>query len=190
MPDAPLPVLCYNQFMRLPKARGFTLLELIIITAIIVLLSLVAIVTLASSQRKSRDAKRLADLKELQQAVQYYHSEYTTFPITTNTTNETWAALGGSIQNYITNLPIDPKNDDGRGYVYSYGTNDVGDEYVLGAQLEDTNHTALNGDDDNTYTFTNAGWANLDLVESDDVANEVVATFACDDASGRYCISD
>lgn len=181
---------------RIKDIRGFTLIELLVIIAIIALLSVTAIVTLSSSQRKSRDARRLADLKELQKAVELYHSELDVFPLTTSTSNETWTEFGTAIESYITNIPIDPTNRDDTDYVYSYGTNNAGSEYFLGAKLENTAHTALNGDDDSIYAATTVGWTNLDLVESNDVAgNDPITTFDCgtaisDSTSGQYCISE
>lgn len=181
---------------RIKDVRGFTLIELLVIMVIIALLSVVAIVTLSSSQRKSRDARRLADLKELQKAVELYHSELGVFPLTTSTSNETWTEFGTAIENYITNTPIDPTNRDDTDYVYSYGTNNAGSEYFLGAKLENTAHAALKGDDDIAYAATTIGWTNLDLVESNDITgNDPLTTFDCGDTipdatSGHYCISE
>lgn len=174
-------------------SKGFTLIELLIVIAIIGLLATLAIVSLTTAQKKSRDAKRLADLKTLQNGVEIYFRENSVYPITTAATNQTWVNFGATIQQFVSNMPIDPMNDDASGYVYSYASNDAGTEYILSAKLENTDHDALAGDDDVLYDSANADWNNLDAVESDDTTNEVVATVDCgtttpDSTSGAYCL--
>ncbi|EKD79546.1 MAG: hypothetical protein ACD_41C00040G0001, partial [uncultured bacterium] len=73
-------------------------------------------------------------------------------------------------------------------YVYTYGANDDGDEYFIAARLEQDEHAALDGDQDDTYDSGNPGWSGLDAVESDDISNESITTFSC--ADPVYCISD
>ncbi|NBV76692.1 type II secretion system protein [bacterium] len=49
--------------------RGFTLIELLVVIAIIGLLSTVVLASLSSARAKSRDARRLSDLKQIANAV-------------------------------------------------------------------------------------------------------------------------
>lgn len=177
--------------------KGFTLIELLIVIAIIGLLATLAIVSLTTAQQKARDTKRIADIKQLQNAVELFYSEQAAYPLTTATTNELWSEFGTAIASYITNVPIDPDNDDANGYVYTYGANTAGTEYFIAAKLEDETHTALNGDDDVNYDDgVLAGWdVGVDYVESDDAANEIVTNFDCgavvlDSTSGHYCVSE
>ena len=170
------------------QRNGFTLIELLVIIVIIGLMATFAIVSLVSAQRRARDAKRLADVRTLQKTVLAVYENTGKVPLTTSGTNATWSEFGTTIGDYITNIPIDPSNDDGAGYVYSYGANDVGTEYFMAAQLEDAGHVALNGDDDSVYDSADSGWSNLDVVESDDTVNEIITTFDCADTA--YCISD
>ena len=170
--------------------KGFTLIELLIVIAIIGLLATLAIVSLTTAQQKARDTKRVADVKQLQNAVELYYSENAVYPLNTAAVNATWATFGAAIADYITNVPIDPDNDDAALAVYTYGANTAGTEYFIAALLEDTDHDALNGDDDVNYDDgVLSGWdVGVDYVESDDSANEVVTNFDC--ADDVYCVSE
>ncbi len=52
------------------KQQGFTLIELLVVIAIIGLLSTMAVVSLNSARVKARDARRLADVKQLSTAIE------------------------------------------------------------------------------------------------------------------------
>jgi len=61
--------------------RGFTLVELLVVIAIIGLLSTVAVVALNSARTKSRDAKRVADIKQIQTAFELYFNDNNKYPV-------------------------------------------------------------------------------------------------------------
>ena len=60
--------------------KGFTLIELLVVIAIIGILATLAIVSLTTARSSSRDAKRLADLKQLQTALEVYYNDYGSYP--------------------------------------------------------------------------------------------------------------
>ncbi|MFA6474912.1 MAG: prepilin-type N-terminal cleavage/methylation domain-containing protein [Patescibacteria group bacterium] len=166
------------------QTQGFTLIELLIVIAIIGLLATLAIVSLTTAQRKARDTKRLADVKQIQNAVEIYYRENNTYPLTDDVNNTTWTEFGTSLDPYTTALPIDPTNTSP--YVYTYGTNAAGIEYFVAVELEQTDHNALNGDDDNAYAVADAGWeAPVSFISSD--GNSAVALDCVDP---MYCLSD
>jgi type II secretion system protein G len=167
--------------------QGFTLIELLIVIAIIGLLATLAIVSLTTAQQKARDAKRIADVKQLQNAVELYYSENAAYPDSGDATNDTWAEFGTTLTSYLTNMPQDPTNSGTDEYVY--GTNDANSQYFIGAELEADND-ALAGDDDTAYVTTLSGWSGLDTVESTDTTPATVSAFDCADSSFHYCASE
>ncbi|MCX6813628.1 MAG: prepilin-type N-terminal cleavage/methylation domain-containing protein, partial [Candidatus Azambacteria bacterium] len=52
------------------KQGGFTLLELLVVISIIGLLASILVVNLTSARRRARDVKRVADVRNLQIAVE------------------------------------------------------------------------------------------------------------------------
>ncbi|MBI5230000.1 MAG: type II secretion system protein [Candidatus Magasanikbacteria bacterium] len=72
------------------QQKGFTLIELLVVIAIIALLSTLAVVALGSARQKSRDAKRLADVKQMSTALELYFTDQNAYPTSAGVT------LGGS----------------------------------------------------------------------------------------------
>jgi len=59
---------------------GFTLIELLVVIAIIGLLSTLTIIALNQARARSRDARRLADIKQIQTALEMYYSDTGSYP--------------------------------------------------------------------------------------------------------------
>lgn len=120
--------------------QGFTLIEILIVVAIIAILASVVLIGLGPSQQAGRDARRISDLHEVQTALQLYYNEHGSFPADT-----TWATLTATLeadtQIDITQVPNDPTPK----ATYYYAPDDAsGQDYVLGAQLE-TGSQVFNG---------------------------------------------
>jgi prepilin-type N-terminal cleavage/methylation domain-containing protein len=62
------------------KQKGFTLIELLVVIAIIGLLSTLAVISLGNARAKSRDAKRVADVKQIQTALELYYNDTSQYP--------------------------------------------------------------------------------------------------------------
>ena len=61
--------------------KGFTLIELLVVIAIIGLLSTLAVVALNNARAKSRDAKRVADVKQIQTALELFYNDCNGYPV-------------------------------------------------------------------------------------------------------------
>ena len=118
--------------------RGFTLIELLVVVAIIGLLSSVVLASLNTARSKSRDAKRVTDLKQIQLALELYADQ---------NSGQYPPVLSGFVNpNYISNLPADPN---GSAYLYSaLGTGSSCTGYHLGAVMETNNPVILGSDRD------------------------------------------
>lgn len=62
------------------RRSGFTLIELLVVIAIIGLLSSVVLAALSSARKKARDAKRMADIKSIQLALEFYRDRFGVYP--------------------------------------------------------------------------------------------------------------
>lgn len=70
--------------MRNKHQKGFTLIELLVVIAIIGLLASVVLLALNSARAKSRDAKRLADIRQLQTALELFYNDAGGYPPATS----------------------------------------------------------------------------------------------------------
>jgi prepilin-type N-terminal cleavage/methylation domain-containing protein len=141
--------------MKHSSTRGFTLIELLVVIAIIGILSSVVLASLNSARMKSRDARRIADLKQVQTALELYYDGNQSYPVvgTIGTVGTVLTALSGS---YIPALPADPQGTNAYQYQSMTGTTTTAcstspcSGYVLKATLEDSANAALSNDVDGT----------------------------------------
>jgi general secretion pathway protein G len=63
--------------------RGFTLVELLVVISIIGLLSAVVFSSVNSARAKAKNSRRIADLKQLQLALEMYYNNNGAYPVTT-----------------------------------------------------------------------------------------------------------
>jgi prepilin-type N-terminal cleavage/methylation domain-containing protein len=130
--------------------KGFTLIELLVVIAIIGLLASVVLLALNSARQKSRDAKRLADVRQMASALELYYDSVTPngYPTTANFGS-------GLVPTYIGSLPTYPAPTDGTctspgSYTYtSGGTGAYTLVFCLGA--------ATGGLTTGTHTLSQAG---------------------------------
>lgn len=128
------------------KKQGFTLVEILVVVSIIGMLSSIVLVGLGSFRARGRDARRVADLRETQNALELYYGKFGGYPLTT------WDGLEGTL--IEAEIGVSGISDDPLGSTnhYRYGSN--GQSYVLGAKLEDENNQVLKDDVDGSGADT------------------------------------
>ncbi|MFC1612877.1 type II secretion system protein [Patescibacteria group bacterium] len=137
--------------LRYNKNKGFTLIELLVVIAVIGLLSSIAFVSLDNARVKARDARRLADMRQIITALELYYDENINYP-QENSSNGSWEHSyedGGDFidslkdDGYMSAVPVDPINTSGSGQYYSYYVYNAGsygcdssngEFYVLGVR--------------------------------------------------------
>jgi len=67
------------------KNRGFTIIELIVVIAIIGVLAGIVTVFVITQGQKARDSRRVADLSQVQKALELYYAQYGCYPASTGT---------------------------------------------------------------------------------------------------------
>jgi len=134
-------------------------MELLIVVAIIGLLASMILVGLSSFRSRGRDARRVADVKQVQNGLEIYYAKNNMYPSVTTG----WVALEEEIRNSdigITQIPYDPlynkDNDAGPTYVYVPENGDNPQSYLISVTLEDANSQSLKNDlDGNMSLFNN-----------------------------------
>ena len=129
--------------MKRTYRKGFTLIELLVVIAIIGLLSTLAIVALNSARQKSRDAKRVSDIKQVQTALELYYSDNNAYaataagdlgedPTSRALCTSGWkaACVAGDVT-YMGQVPSDPDTTLSH---YTYALN--GTDYTIAFELE------------------------------------------------------
>ena len=98
------------------KNKGFTLIELLVVIAIIGLLASVVLLALNGARAKARDAKRIADIRQMASAMELYFNDVNGYPTqATAGVMGVAAALGQPPinPNYIGMIPTAPTPADG-----------------------------------------------------------------------------
>ncbi len=97
------------------KQAGFTLIELLVVISIIGLLSTLAIVALNNARMKSRDAKRIGDIQQIQTALELYYNDENGYPATAVVTKGNKIQNSGGSIIYMSAVPANPgpKTDNG-----------------------------------------------------------------------------
>lgn len=89
--------------------RGFSLIEMLVVLAILGILVSIMLVNGSDSREYARDAERLSDIQTLQVKVQQYYNNNSVYPDDLNKLVE---------DDYISEIPSDPLESSTHDYIY------------------------------------------------------------------------
>lgn len=118
---------------------GFTLIELMVVIALIGILSSVILASFSSVRERNRDGKRMSDVREIQKALSLYQIDNSRFPIPANPlepvtiTGEDEISLALEGDRYMSAVPSDPQHPT---YTYTYETDANGYDFTISFCLE------------------------------------------------------
>lgn len=118
--------------VEIKNQKGFTLIELIVVMAILGILAAVGLASFRSSQIKGRDAQRKNDLSQLQRGLEAYYNDKGVYPDELPGTGAPWqdtlpSGEAGTL--YMKEIPSDPTT-------FSYEYESDGAYYKIFAHLE------------------------------------------------------
>ncbi|MBU1037027.1 prepilin-type N-terminal cleavage/methylation domain-containing protein [Patescibacteria group bacterium] len=160
----------------LKNNNGFTLIELVVVVALLALFITLFIVPLNEILAKTRDTKRLSDLDRLKTALILYKFDHEHVPYVYLSYN--WRFFHDDIVGYFTgSFPEDPKNNLSHNYIYC--TNSETDKHLLAVRLEKT-----------PKVLGIAGFVNYSLDECISSAPEASHLRPLCDGDKNYCLGD
>lgn len=127
------------------NSRGITMIELLVVVAIIGVVSAIGYVTFDGQQKKARDSRRVADLKEIRSGLQLYFQKNGNYPGASGTGLTIYHSSSGPnwipflAPKYTSIIPTDPINKynlGGTSQLYFYQVDAIGASYCLGTIVE------------------------------------------------------
>lgn len=113
--------------MKNAKKKAFTLIELLVVIAIIGILATLAVVSLQSARARARDSKRVADVKQMQTALELYFNDNSSYP------SDIDSGIGTGSDAYMAIKPTAPTPADGdcTTSTYAYKQTGEGSSYTI-----------------------------------------------------------
>lgn len=172
------------------KNKGFTLIELLVVIAIIAFLTQIVIGNMNDARKKSRDAKRVSDIAQLQLALELFFDKCNGYPQTaatgnplkTTSTNPNCTTI--TLGTFIPAIPTPPTgsvapNGSAELYYKYVGLRTGCVDYHLGATLETNNQGGPLKDDvdavaSNTATSCRSGTEDFSGVDDSNPNNKSI----------------
>ena len=113
-------------------ALGFTMIELLVVVAIIGLLVSLILVRFNGIQRKSRDTRRIVDVGELAKALNLYNNDFAAYPIYDGyITGSDSVSTALKNYGYLRSIPLDPMNRQVDSITYKYDYSSDGANFQI-----------------------------------------------------------
>lgn len=128
--------------------RAFTLVEILVVLAILATMVVVPSIAYSNVSRNARDTRRMQDIDKVSAALQQYRSQVGTYPLAAN-----YDGLAEFlIPSYLSQLPEDPQGANAPDGGYKYEPAVDGTSFNLYAVLE-----KMEGENPDIYLNTHAG---------------------------------
>lgn len=168
-----------------PKAlHGFTLIEMLVVVAIISILAGIVLTGVTGFQANARDTRRISDLAQVRNYLEIYFNKHGHYPGDVDgaitTTANSWESMTDALADSGVTVPNDPlsANLASRTYYYSVQVSPAENlTYIIGAKLERDNNV-----------LDRVG--EIDDVDTTEFAGGTATSTVCDDTSPAfgYCI--
>ncbi len=134
------------------NSKGFTLVELLIVIAIIGILSTLITANFIGVRQRSRDATRKSNLRQIQSALELYRSDQGSYPTSVPNCTTSLMSPDCTSTTYMQKVPTDP----GTSVYYTYSSD--GTTYTLIACLENLNDSDKDATNASSCTGT-SNWS-------------------------------
>ena len=113
--------------------QAFTLIEILIVTALITILSTIGLFSYSAALRSARDSRRLADVEIMRSALELYRNTNNIYPAAIDVSCASTTGITDGTNTYLPKNPHDPKCPTTS---YYYTQLSSGADYTLGARFE------------------------------------------------------
>ncbi|MDO8510332.1 MAG: type II secretion system protein [bacterium] len=136
------------------RTRGFTLIEVLLVLALMGFFLATVLASVQTVRTKSRDSRRLHDMAQISRALEFYYDVNGRYPPRNYhyTTSSNWNTLTIDLAPYINPLPRDPLGNQSN-YIYYYDA-DSGDNYQTYGLMMRLEHSS------NYPKVNDGGWYN------------------------------
>ncbi|HMA77952.1 MAG TPA: prepilin-type N-terminal cleavage/methylation domain-containing protein [Candidatus Paceibacterota bacterium] len=134
--------------MRHQYQTGFTLLEMLVVAAILFIFGAIALQSFSGSTAKARDTQRVSDLEQIRIALRLHAEQNGFYPAAQGGAEALGDGAGlteTALVPFLPNMPRDPRHDDGTEfrYIYDRGATCNGQAYyVIYAQTMEVDQNA------------------------------------------------
>ena len=122
--------------MKILKNKGFTIIELLVVLAVIAILSSIVMMSTDAAKQKSRDTRRVSNVREIAKALVLYADNNSIFPISATEitiTGEDAMSVALEGDGLISEVPTDPTHPTNP---YTYQTDASGTTFTISFCLE------------------------------------------------------